>query len=302
MHPKTAIKKFLQWIIVAKQYSNKTFDQYQRYLNHFMKFLDHNQIKDCKAINLDLINDYRYQLTKKDFDLDTQNYYLIVVRSFLKYLIKNDIQTLDPLKIDLAKKKDRQVEFLAPDEIRKLVQACNNDEIGLRNRAIIEMLYSTGLRISELCSLNVQNINFKSKEFSVRGKGRKVRVAFLTDNAIYVLNKYLNQRKDNYSPLFINYKKNQNQKNIITDNHDHKRLSRNYISTMISKTAKIAGITKPVSAHTLRHSFATTLLSAGADIRSVQEMLGHASINTTQVYTHVTNKKLKQVHNKFHTG
>jgi len=177
-----------------------------------------------------------------------------------------------------------------------MIEVCKKNKVnGLRDQAIIEVLYSTGLRISELCSLNIENVNLKSKEFAVRGKGRKVRVVFLTERAVTALKKYLAKRKDNSSPLFVNNKKTAD----LTDN-EKKRLSRNYITTTISKIARLAGITKPVSAHTLRHSFATTLLQSGADIRSVQEMLGHASISTTQVYTHVTNEKLKEIQQKYH--
>ncbi|MBU2025174.1 MAG: site-specific tyrosine recombinase/integron integrase [Patescibacteria group bacterium] len=295
MNIQAAIKQFLQWLIIAKQYSPKTREQYQRYLKKFALFIQKNKVTEASGIDLNLINDYRYLLSQKNLDPDTQNYHLIVIRSFLKYLIKNDIKTLDPLKIDLAKKKDRQVSFLAPEEIKKMLEVYDKqDQTSLRNRAIIEFLYSSGLRVSELCSLNRDKINLPSREFSIRGKGNKVRVAFLTQSAHDSLKKYLAKRGDHYPPLFINQRK-------IKDlsAHEKKRLTRNYIATMVSKTAKLAGITKPVSPHTLRHSFATTLLQAGADIRSVQEMLGHASINTTQVYTHVTNRKLKQVHQKF---
>ncbi|MBD3244428.1 MAG: tyrosine-type recombinase/integrase [Candidatus Moranbacteria bacterium] len=291
-----AIKKFLQWLIVAKQYSKKTHKQYEHCLYDFLEFLKKNKTLECSRIDLNLINDYRYLLSQKQLDPDTQNYYLIVIRSFLKYLAKNNIKSLDPLKIDLAKKKDRQVTFLETDEIEKIIESFPETLSGFRNRSIIEVLYSTGLRVSELCSLNVENVNLETREFSVRGKGNKVRTVFLTNRAVEQLKKYLSKRKDNYSPLFINFKK--GNENILDD--EQKRLSRNYISSMISKQAKLAGITKPVCAHTLRHSFATTLLNRGADIRSVQEMLGHASITTTQVYTHVTNKKLKEVHKKFH--
>lgn len=295
METGVAIKKFLQWIIITKQFSDKTYIQYKHCLEELKNFLDKNKIKNAEGINLDLINDFSFVLSKKNLDVDTQNYYLIVLRSFLKYLRKNDFNVMDPLKIDLAKKKDRQVSFLDKEEIEELLSVFGASEIELRNKAIIELLYSTGLRISELCSLDRDDINLNKKEFSIRGKGGKVRVAFMTERAVGELENYLNKRKDPYSPLFINKKKN----NDILE-EEKRRLSRNYISTMISKSAKIAGITKKVSAHTLRHSFATTLLSGGADIRSVQEMLGHASINTTQVYTHVTNKTLKDIHQKFH--
>jgi site-specific recombinase XerD len=296
MEISVAIPKFIQWLVIAKQYSPRTIEQYKHCLKHFEKFLQKNKALEASRLNLDLINDYRYLLSGKELSPDTQNYYLIVIRSFLKYLAKNDIKSLDPLKIDLAKKKDRQVSFLSSEEIEEMIEVCKKNKVnGLRDQAIIEVLYSTGLRISELCSLNIENVNLKSKEFAVRGKSRKVRVVFLTERAVTALKKYLAKRKDNSSPLFVNNKKTAD----LTDN-EKKRLSRNYITTTISKIARLAGITKPVSAHTLRHSFATTLLQSGADIRSVQEMLGHASISTTQVYTHVTNEKLKEIHKKYH--
>ena len=298
MNLDAAIKQFLQWLIIAKQYSLKTRDQYARYLEQFHVFMRKNKALECSQIDLNLINDYRYLLSQQNLDPDTVNYHLIVIRSFLKYLNKQEIKSLDPLKIDLAKKKDRQVSFLTPKEIERMLEVHKpNTLAGLRDRAIIEMLYATGLRISELVSLNRDQVNLDSKEFSVRGKGNKVRVAFLTDNAAKALAAYLKKRTaggDVYPPLFINQRKIKD----LTD-FEKKRLTRHYITTMITKTARLAGITKPVSAHTLRHSFATTLLGNGADIRSVQEMLGHASISTTQVYTHVTNKKLKEIHQKF---
>ena len=303
MDVQVAISKFLQWIVIAKQYSPRTKEQYERYLGDFAHFLETNKVSDVQKIDSILINDYRYELTGRNLDPDTQNYYLIVIRSFLKYLIKNDVPVLDPVKIDLAKKKDRQVAFLSKDEIEKMLAAIETKTLnGLRDFAIVEVLYSTGLRVSELCSLNIRDVNLKSKEFAVRGKGRKVRVVFLTDRGRVALEKYLDKRADNHSPLFINHGRGGGTKketDIVADD-EKKRLSRHYITTMISRYARLAGIVKPVSAHTLRHSFATTLLQAGADIRSVQEMLGHASINTTQVYTHITNKRLKEVHEKYH--
>lgn len=300
MDVNTAIAKFLQWIVIAKQYSPRTKEQYERYLRDFALFLTANKVSDIQKIDSILINDYRYELSGRNLDPDTQNYYLIVIRSFLKYLIKNDISALDPLKIDLAKKKDRQVAFLSKDEIEKMLAAINTKTLnGLRDFAIVEVLYSTGLRVSELCSLNARDVNLESKEFAVRGKGRKVRVVFLTDRGRDALKKYLAQRSDNHSPLFINHGRGKKEVDAVA-NDEKKRLSRHYITTMISRCARLAGIVKPVSAHTLRHSFATTLLQAGADIRSVQEMLGHASINTTQVYTHITNKRLKEIHEKYH--
>jgi site-specific recombinase XerD len=209
---------------------------------------------------------------------------------------------LAPEKIELSKIPERTVEFLTREELEKLFRyADDGKQIGLRNRAILEMLYSTGLRISELVNLDRQNIDFDKGEFSVRGKGKKVRIVFMSDRAKSWLKEYLDSRDDNYDPLFINHRRPRNKKKGDLDlTGQHRRLTEYTIQEMVRVTGAKAGIIKHVTPHTIRHSFATELLLNGADIRSVQEMLGHSSITTTQIYTHITNNKLKEIHQKFH--
>jgi site-specific recombinase XerD len=223
---------------------------------------------------------------------------MITLRAFLKYAQKKWIKTLAPTAIDLIKADPRHIEFLNQEELNRLFEAPDTDKIiGLRDLAIMECIYSTWLRISELTSLNIEDINLKRKEFAVRWKWRKVRVVFLTNNAVKLIEQYLEKRTDHFNPLFIRHNiKNENSSAL---NDEEMRLTRFFITRMIKNYAKKAFILKNVSAHTLRHSFATTLLNNWADIRSIQEMLGHSSITTTQVYTHVTNPKLRETHKKF---
>ena len=224
---------------------------------------------------------------------------MVTLRSYFKYARKEGIECLDPIMIDLVKQKQRQVTFLTPEEIIRLRDAIPSDTIqGIRDRAIFECIYSTGLRISELCALDRPHVDLMRGEFSVRGKGGRVRVVYLTDYAREVIAAYTGMRDDDFSPLFIRHNTNPHAIDSYTD--AQMRLSRIHITTMIKEYALRANIIKNVSAHTLRHSFATTLLTNGADIRSIQEMLGHASITTTQVYTHVTNPRLKDAHRKYH--
>ncbi len=229
----------------------------------------------------------------------TQNYHIIALRAFLKYLIKNDIKTLAPEKIELGKIPERTVEVLSFDELKRLFQAVDKTKkSGQRDIAILETLYSTGLRVSELVSLNRDQVDLKRREFMVRGKGRKPRIVFLSKKASAIIGDYLKKRDDNFKPLFINSIKGQKKEDILDE--EHHRLSTVSIEKIVKKYALKAGIIKKVTPHTLRHSYATEMLINGADIRSVQEMLGHSSITTTQIYTHVTDKKLREVHEKFH--
>ena len=223
---------------------------------------------------------------------------MITMRSFLKFLWKRWLDSLAPGKIDLIKHEDRRVGFLTEEELDRLFNCPDTWTItGLRDLAIMKCIYSTGLRISELTNLNIENIDLERKEFAVRWKWRKLRVVYLTDDSAESIRKYLQKRNDHLKPLFIRHNAKAENIDILTD--ENMRLSRFFITTMIKKYAKQAIILKDISAHTLRHSFATTLLSKWADLRSIQEMLWHASITTTQVYTHVTNQKLKEVHKKF---
>lgn len=299
-----AKEKFLNWLEVIKNRSQKTVEQYDRHLRKFEDFLQEKQkINDIEVekINLDLAENFRsyiYKMSKEEISLKTANAYMISIRSFLKYLEKIGENSLSATAIDLIKAEQRRVEFLTEEELKTLFASIDIKKInGKRDLAIMKCIYSTGLRISELYKLNKNDINLETKEFVVRGKGKKLRVVYLTDETAEIIKNYLQARNDNYTPLFIrhNFKK----EDIQNMDDETLRLSRFFITNMIKKYAFQAGILKDISAHTLRHSFATTLLWAWADLRSIQEMLGHASITTTQVYTHVSNPKLKEIHKKF---
>lgn len=300
-----AHKNFLNYLEVIKNKSIKTVEQYDRHLNKFEDFIIewlNIDIKKFKVedIVLDIAENFRSYLYKKNrtISIKTANAYMITIRSFLKFLEKKWHKSLSATAIDLIKADDRHVEFLSQDELDRLFNAPNKDTlIWTRDLAIMECIYSTWLRISELTALNKTDINLSRREFAVRWKWKKVRVVYLTKKSADLIQNYLDKRNDHLSPLFIrhNIKKN----NIEALNDENVRLTRFFITNMVKKYAIKAFILKNISAHTLRHSFATTLLSNWADLRSIQEMLWHASITTTQVYTHVTNKKLKDVHSKF---
>ncbi|HWT40818.1 MAG TPA: tyrosine-type recombinase/integrase, partial [Dongiaceae bacterium] len=251
-----------------------------------------------------LIRKYRLWLNRhksnngEELAMITQSYHLIALRGFLKYFSRRDIPSLSPDKIELPKTHRKQVTFLHFDEVKRLLDEVDtNDEAGLRDRAILELLFSSGLRVSELVNLNRDHINTKRREFMVRGKGQKDRPVFISQAAADWVEQYLASRQDTLIPLFISYSK-----NVEPDTSgDFRRLSARSIQRMISKYARLAGITKHVSPHTMRHSFATDLLMNGADLRSVQSMLGHSNISTTQIYTHVTDAHLKDVYEQFHS-
>lgn len=296
------IKEFLEYCEVAQNKSIKTIENYRHYLRRFEEFLSENI--NPKNLTLKKIQNYRLFLNRMEDEhgrkltVKTQNYHLIALRAFLKYLVKNDIETLAPEKIELSKIPERTVEFLTREELDRLFRAVDKTKTaGHRDAAILETLYSTGLRVSELCSLNREQVDLKRREFMVRGKGRKPRIVFLSKKAAEAIENYLKTRKDNFKPLFIN-----GGKGIKADilNDENRRLTSVSIENIVRKYALKAGIIKKVTPHTLRHSYATELLSNGADIRSVQEMLGHSSITTTQIYTHITNKALREVHDKYH--
>jgi site-specific recombinase XerD len=235
--------------------------------------------------------------TSDELSKTTQNYHLIALRSFLRFCSKRGYNALPADKIELARTKRPQVTFLTPEELERLAAQPKTDTLnGLRDRAIIELLFSSGLRVSELVGLDRGHINLKRREFMVRGKGQKDRPIFISPEAADWISKYLEKRQDNTSPLFIRYSGN---KKVDLSGNYH-RLTARSIQRMVARYALLAGITKHVSPHTLRHSFATDLLMNGADLRSVQAMLGHSNISTTQIYTHVTDPHLKQVHERFH--
>jgi len=300
-----ALRQFLEHMEIERGSSLKTVDNYNRYIS---KFFEWGQIKNIDEITEDKIREFRLYLNRlpgstkgmgprssgvNTMKKSTQNYYLIAIRQFLKYLGKRGIKAIAGDKIDLAKMRDRQIDFLTEDELKRILSAPNGvDEKSLRDKAILELLFSTGLRISELCSLP-RDINLDRDEISIRGKGEKVRVVFISDEAKEAIKNYLSKRKDLGVALFSAVRSNG------TKNHE-RDLTPRTIQRMIKYYATKAGIMKHVTPHVIRHSFATDLLSNGADIRSVQVMLGHANIATTQIYTHVTDAHLKDVHKKFH--
>ena len=299
-----ARENFLNWLEVIKDKSPKTVEQYSRHLEKFGEYLEDENIDsfafEISDITLKLAENFRTSLYKhwKKVSIKTANAYMITLRSFLKYLEKTGEKSLSATAIDLVKASERRVEFLDEVEVQKLFSVPNTSTlIGKRDRAIMECIYSTGLRISELTALNRRDINLETREFAVRGKWRKIRVVYLTEHAAELIKNYLDARGDHLSPLFIRH--NVKVANIDVLEDEKMRLTRFFITTMVKKYALKAAILKDISAHTLRHSFATTLLSHGADLRGIQEMLGHASITTTQVYTHVTNPKLKEMHTTF---
>ena len=299
-----ACANFIDWLEVIKNRSQKTVEQYSRHLEKFSEYLEEKNIDSFNftvwEITLKLAEWFRSYLYKweKKITIKTANAYMITIRSFLKYLEKQWEKSLSATSIDLIKAEPRRVEFLSPEELEKLFKSPDASTlIGKRDLAIMMCIYSTGLRISELTALNKKDINLETLEFAVRGKGRKIRVVYLTEYSAILIKEYLNARDDHLSPLFIRHNVWKNNIDVLED--ENMRLSRFFITGMIKAYALRAMILKNISAHTLRHSFATTLLWAGADLRSIQEMLGHASITTTQVYTHVTNPQLKNIHKKF---
>ncbi len=292
--------QFLEYLEIERNRSAKTVENYNHYLVRFINFA---KISKSEEISEELIRKYRLYLNRladgsnKPLKKVTQNYHIIALRAFLKYLAKRDIQTVSAEKVELGKQEERQVTFLEPHELEKFLRAPQGTTISdLRDHAILETLFSTGLRVSELCSLNRDDIDVKRGEFGVRGKGSKIRVVFLSDQAKASLAVYLDKRPDADEALFIRVPQNES-----FEKYEKLRLTPRSIQRIIKKYAIIAGIIgKKVSPHSLRHSFATDLLRNGADIRSVQAMLGHSSVTTTQIYTHVTDKQLREVHEKFH--
>jgi site-specific recombinase XerD len=278
-----------------------TAENYDFYLNRFVEFTGDIPVAE---ITSETVRKYRLWLNRLKDDHGatlatlTQSYHLIALRGYLKYLSKRDIPTLSADKIELPKVSRKQVTFLHYDEVIRMIDNIDiTTETGLRDRAIIELLFSSGLRVSEVVNLNRDHINTKRREFMVRGKGQKDRPVFISQSAADWVDRYIDTRQDTLAPLFISYSR-----NVEADmSGDFRRLSARSIQRMVNKYARLAGITKHVSPHTMRHSFATDLLMNGADIRSVQSMLGHSSISTTQIYTHVTDAHLKDVYEQFHS-
>jgi site-specific recombinase XerD len=300
------ITEFLEYLEIEKGCSFLTTRVYRHYLDRFHNWLSENSPTTSRVedIDLELIRRYRLYLahlrTRNGLLLKrvSQSYHIIALRAFLRYLlVKRDIPTLSPDKIELPKQNTRSVNFLDAEQIERLLNSPQiSNEIGLRDKAILETLFSTGLRVAELVKLDRDQIDLKRQEFGVKGKGNKLRVVFLSDTASQWIERYLQSRQDRFKPLFIRYSGSVD----AQKNGENMRLTARSIEKIVTKYAKRCGLPIKVSPHTLRHSFATDLLIGGADLRSVQEMLGHESIRTTQVYTHVTNRHLKEVHKAFH--
>jgi site-specific recombinase XerD len=296
------ILDFIEHLEVEGGRMPRTAENYEFYLQRFVEFAGDITPQQITA---ELIRKYRLWLNRyksansgEELSMITQSYHLIALRGFLKYFSRRDIPSLAPDKIELPRTHRKQVTFLHYDEVTRLLEQVDiNEEAGLRDRAILELLFSSGLRVSELVNLNRDHINTKRREFMVRGKGQKDRPVFISQSAADWVERYLAERHDSLVPLFISYSR-----NVEPDTSgDFRRLTARSIQRMISKYARLAGITKHVSPHTMRHSFATDLLMNGADLRSVQSMLGHSNISTTQIYTHVTDAHLKDVYEKFHS-
>ena len=304
------VADFLESLEIEKGRSTKTVENYGLYLARFIDlttedFEGQEMIKPSD-ITPEILRRFRLKLNrfsdnqnKERLSALTQSYHLIALRGFFKYLAKRGIKSLDPSLIDLPRAAKKQVTFLHFDEIERLLAEIPLDtESGLRDRAIIELLFSGGLRVSELCSLNRDSINLERREFMVRGKGKKDRPIFIDKSTAECIEDYLNMRTDTLPALFLNNSANQQ---IPSTSGDFRRLTPRSIERIVQKYTRLAGITKHVTPHTMRHSFATDLLMNGADIRSVQSLLGHANISTTQIYTHITDPHLKEVHEKFHS-
>ena len=293
-------REFLEYLEIERGSSLKTVENYQRYLTRFFEF---TKVKNPIDITDEKVREFRLYLNRQSsgnnratgetLKKKTQNYYLIGLRGFLKYLAKHKIDTLPADRIELAKVPERSLDLISTAELERLLKAPDGTDLkSLRDKAILLLLFSTGLRVSELCSLT-RDVNFQSGEFSIRGKGSKVRVVFISDDAIKAINEYLKQRPDMDDALFVK---------VGDEKGDGKEgLARRSIERIVKHYAIKAGISKKVTPHIMRHCFATDLLSNGADIRSVQIMLGHSNIATTQIYTHVTDKQLREVHKKFHS-
>jgi site-specific recombinase XerD len=302
----TGIRRFLEHLEVEKNCSKLTVRNYQHYLEVLRAYLisEGNSNPQVSDINQEVVRKFRLYLSRQsglggEMKIVTQGYYVIALRSFLKWLIKNDYEVMQPEKIDVPKNKDHSLKFLNNEQIERLLnQPILSTKVGIRDRAILELLFSTGLRVSELTRLNRDQINLNTREFGVIGKGGKARVVYISKRAAIYIDKYLKTRSDKYRPLFIRYG---GKKEII--NEDEKmRLSPRSVERMVKHYVRLAKLPVDATPHTLRHSMATDLLRSGADIRSVQEMLGHKNIATTQIYTHVTDARLREVHEKFHSG
>jgi site-specific recombinase XerD len=305
------LNDFLDYSEIEKGLSDKTQENYKRFLNKFFKWLSINRLDNLTPgqLTIDHIWQYRVYLSRqvnsknnKGLKKTTQNYYLIALRGLLEFFIEKKINSLSPTQIKLAKDKaDKEIKFLTLEQIEKLLLSPDTGKIiGLRDRAILESLFSTGLRVAELVNLNREQFIIKEQtknlEISIIGKGDKIRTVYFSERAVQWLKNYLEKRNDLAEALFINYKRGEDKKD------NPRRLTTKSIEDIVKKYVKIVGLPVMATPHTIRHSYATDLLTQGVDLRVVQEFLGHKNIVTTQIYTHVTNKQLRDIHNKFHSG
>lgn len=300
-----SLTDFLEYLELEKQRSPQTIQNYHFYIERFIAFAREHGVTHPKDVEQNLVRQYRLWLNRRtnkqgdNLKANTTNYHLVALRSWLKYLAKRDIKTMAPEKIELGKAPQRQVDFLDGHDLEAFLDAPSQSKqskiLKVRDKAILETLFSAGLRVSELVSLKRDTINLKKDEFTVRGKGQKLRVCFLSNAAKHWLNEYFTARTDTSPYLFVRHDRAQKRAG-----EEPLPLTPRSVQRLVEKYARMAGITKRVTPHTLRHSFATDLLMNGADIRSVQSMLGHSSITTTQIYTHITNQQLRDIHKTFH--
>lgn len=306
LHLPEYIDDFLSYLQLEKGCSPLTIRNYRHYLMRFCDWLSSEGISPTpNKIDIHVMKMYRLHLANVTDDKGatlkrvTQNYHMIAIRSFLKYLAKHDVKSMAADKIELPKVEQKEVLALDRDQLYKLLNSIDlSDEMGLRDKAILETLFSTGLRVSELIKLNRDKLDLERREHTIIGKGGKARVIFISEDAVYWIKRYLAFRTDSWNPLFIRYSRGTDP----TAGGENMRLTQRTIQRIVQKYAKKARITINTTPHVLRHSFATDLLINGADIRSIQEMLGHKSITTTQVYTNISNKHLKEVHESFHSA
>jgi site-specific recombinase XerD len=299
------IKRYLSFIEVEKNYSKFTIRNYSHYLKMFSNWFEKHYAQEyIEKLTSEMVRKYRLYLSRfedvhgKLLSPTTQSYYVISLRAFLKYCAKKGIKTLSSEKVDLPKSEEHRIKFLDRDQVERLLTAPDTSMMsGLRDRAILEVLFSTGLRVSELAKLDIDKIDLKQREFGIIGKGRRARVVFLSERCTAWLDRYLSTRTDPYRALWIRIPKSGEWDPAMGG--ERARLSIRGIQRIVEKYRRAAGLPIKVSPHVLRHSFATTLLQQGADLRSVQEMLGHKNVATTQIYTHVTNPQLKKIHDKY---
>ncbi len=302
-HLEPFIKEFLEYLEIERGRSDKTIRNYHFYLS---RFADWAKSPAPVEIDAEMVRKFRLYLNRDvagrneaTLSKATQNYHLIALRAFLKFLARRDVKSLSSEKIELAKQGSRHVAFLEPEELHRILAEPVKDPtiLGYRDKAILELLFSAGLRVSEIAGLKIEQVNLKNEEFTILGKGKKHRIVFLSDEAKKAIKAYIAHRQDVSPYLFIRHDKAKRSKAV---GQASTPLTPRSIQRMVDRYARMAGITKQVSPHTLRHTFATDLLRNGADLRAVQMMLGHSSITTTQVYTHITDNQLRDVHKKFH--